>query len=337
LQPYASLSSAGQVRRLRRLVQAALASYGLSGARVQLLAHGYNTTFMVVAPGAQRWVLRVHRSERRADMIRAELQWLAALHTAGLRVPEPAATESGDLVVTAVDPGVPDPQLCSLLRWIPGRFLDDGLTPAHLAQIGGLMAQLQQHGAQFQRAPGWSRPPVGYATSLARREPDLWGPAAEAHAADLAGTIYGPQGAAAVEGAFARVREARATLGQGPEVYGLIHADLHQENYLFDQGAAAAIDFDDCGMGYYLYDLAVTLAELYHRPDYPALRSALLEGYARIRPLPAAHEPLIETFMAYRDMQGMLWLIEEREHPAFREGWRAESTHLFERLQGWLG
>ena len=43
---------------------------------------------------------------------------------------------------------------------------------------------------------------------------------------------------------------------------GLIHADLHYENFLFHDGVARAIDFDDCGWGFYLYDVAVTLWEL---------------------------------------------------------------------------
>jgi Ser/Thr protein kinase RdoA (MazF antagonist) len=63
-------------------------------------------------------------------------------------------------------------------------------------------------------------------------------------------------------------------------VFGLIHADLHQENYLFHGKQVRAIDFDDCGYGPFVYDLAVTLSELEHRADYPTLRAALLAGYA---------------------------------------------------------
>jgi Ser/Thr protein kinase RdoA (MazF antagonist) len=33
-------------------------------------------------------------------------------------------------------------------------------------------------------------------------------------------------------------------------------ADLHQWNYLFLDQALRAIDFDDCGWGYYAYDMA---------------------------------------------------------------------------------
>jgi Ser/Thr protein kinase RdoA (MazF antagonist) len=62
------------------------------------------------------------------------------------------------------------------------------------------------------------------------------------------------------------VRQAQRELGASPDVFGLIHSDLHQENYLFHRGRVRAIDFDDCGWGHFVYDLAVTLSELQHLP-----------------------------------------------------------------------
>ena len=35
----------------------------------------------------------------------------------------------------------------------------------------------------------------------------------------------------------------------GPDVFGLIHAHLHQENCLIHRGEVRAIDFDHCGYG----------------------------------------------------------------------------------------
>jgi len=52
------------------------------------------------------------------------------------------------------------------------------------------------------------------------------------------------------------------TLAEETGAFGLIHGDLHHENFLFHRGEARAIDFDDCGWGFHLYDLAVTLSEL---------------------------------------------------------------------------
>ena len=131
---------------------------------------------------------------------------------------------------------------------------------------------------------------------------------------------------------MASVRRAQRELGDGPEVFGLIHADLHQENYLFDRGRVRAIDFDDCGWGHFVYDLAVTLSELRWRPDYGARRAGLLRGYRAVRPLPAAHERYLEVFHGLRLLQLTLWFLEQRHHPGFA-GWESEVRDLLSELE----
>jgi Ser/Thr protein kinase RdoA (MazF antagonist) len=49
---------------------------------------------------------------------------------------------------------------------------------------------------------------------------------------------------------------------------------------------AKVIDFDDCGFGYWLYDIAVALWELRHRNDYGQFRATLIKGYTQHRPPP---------------------------------------------------
>jgi len=82
-------------------------------------------------------------------------------------------------------------------------------------------------------------------------------------------------------------------LGEGADTVGLIHADMHLGNALFWRGEVKVIDFDDCGFGYWLYDIAVSLWELRHRNDYGHFRSALIDGYTRRRPLPPGLLPIL--------------------------------------------
>jgi Ser/Thr protein kinase RdoA (MazF antagonist) len=120
-----------------------------------------------------------------------------------------------------------------------------------------------------------------------------------------------------------KIRAVQRLLGQGPETFGLIHGDLHQENYLFHQGQVRAIDFDDCGYGHYVYDIAVTLLNVRGRDSTPLLRESFLAGYRSIRPLSTEHEEYVDTFFDLRDLQIMIWAIEMRNHPAFRDRWVA--------------
>jgi Ser/Thr protein kinase RdoA (MazF antagonist) len=83
-------------------------------------------------------VLRINRPAVQAvDTISSEMAWLGALRRdTDLGVPEPVAAHDGSSVVVARDPGVPDPHICVLLRWLDGRFIDQRLAPVHLTQVG---------------------------------------------------------------------------------------------------------------------------------------------------------------------------------------------------------
>ena len=71
-----------------------------------------------------------------------------------------------------------------------------------------------------------------------------------------------------------------------PDAFGLIHGDLGYSNHLFHDGRAGAIDFEMCGFGYYLCDLAEVLWGVQHVRHFPQIRAALFEGYRRVRPFP---------------------------------------------------
>jgi hypothetical protein len=78
--------------------------------------------------------------------------------------------------------------------------------------------------------------------------------------------------AAILAAAFDVVWATTRALAAEPGAAGLIHGDLHQANYLCDGWDVRAIDFDDCGWGFRLYDVAVTLSELAGRPHEAAPR-----------------------------------------------------------------
>ncbi|HEV8456421.1 MAG TPA: phosphotransferase [Gemmatimonadales bacterium] len=109
---------------------------------------------------------------------------------------------------------------------------------------------------------------------------------------------------------------------------------LNHRNFLFGKGGMGAIDFDDCGYGHWLYDLAVPLTMLRDHPAYAGLRQGLLTGYRRRRPLPVDQEAHLETFMALRSVQDVLGMIKEKDHPAFRDGWEAAAASGIDHLRG---
>ncbi len=111
---------------------------------------------------------------------------------------------------------------------------------------------------------------------------------------------------------------------------------MHHYNLLFGRGTVQVIDFDDCGFGPVLYDPAVALNELLERANYPALRAALLAGYRRVRPLSAAHEATLDTFIALRQVQDALWMVEARQHPGIRGNWAVQARNMLARMSALL-
>jgi Ser/Thr protein kinase RdoA (MazF antagonist) len=132
-----------------------------------------------------------------------------------------------------------------------------------------------------------------------------------------------PEQRTVIDAAMAYVEREMATLDEDPAAFGLIHADFHEGNYLFHRGQVRAIDFDNCGWGYYLYDIAVARSTLIGRfpARYPAMRAAFLQGYLLTRPIdlpPARREALIDMFLVARIRAHTLWQAGLLDNPVFR-------------------
>jgi Ser/Thr protein kinase RdoA (MazF antagonist) len=324
MRTFEELGHRGRVSRLRQLAAKALAAYDVRPVRVSPLPRGDNVAFRVETADGQRYVLRIHRvsgdpwhPRRNAAQVESELTWLAVLRCeTDLVVPEPVPNRLGGLLTIVEVEGVPEPRICVLLRWVEGRFLEAGLTPWHLECVGGFMARLHTHALGFEPPEGFVRGRLGDTS-----------PEVAKYVEDTVADVRGRDAAAIAVEVIGRARETQRALGDTPEAFGLIHGDLHQENYLFHRSDVRAIDFDDCGWGHLLWDLAVTLSEVRYFPHYETLRSAALRGYRQERPLPEDLERHLEPLMALRLLQLMLWFLEQRDNPAFTN-WEDEVEML---------
>jgi Ser/Thr protein kinase RdoA (MazF antagonist) len=312
---YKQLTRRGQIRRMRTVAERALQLYGIEPVALSLLAHAFNTTFKVTGRDNARYVLHILRPVENAVRVRveAELWWLDQVRAdLDLTVPAAVRTSSGEDVVSVAVAGMDAPRLCTLFTWIDGTVLHQQLRSVHLAAVGRLTARLHHHSAQL-HVPAWfNRPQVDRADAETEEEVvRLFADSLSPHAADV------------MCRALQQTRQAQEGLGSGPDVYGLIHADIHQKNYLFHGGQVRLIDFGDCGWGSYLYDLGVTLSELDDLPQRRELRVALLAGYRQIRDLSTTEESLIDTFVMLREVQNLTWFLREPDD-ALYQTWTAQ-------------
>ena len=79
------------------------------------------------------------------------------------------------------------------------------------------------------------------------------------------------------------------------------------------------IDFDDCGFGWYMYDLASALSFIEHMPIVPHLVASWLSRYRKVRSLAVEHEAMIPTFIMLRRMLLVAWIGSHCETQLARE------------------
>lgn len=330
---------------MRVLAQSALSAYGLSDARFKFLRQAGNTIFRVYeaspepglkddlyAPG--QYILRIHQPGYQSpEAIELELAWLAAMcQDAGLPVPQPVLTLDGGLVTRVSSPGIPQERVCSLLRWVRGHELKkEEIQPHHYEALGELMARMHNYSVHWHKPAGLEKRKFDWDGLFNTNNENR-------NSLSEAWSLLPPECITPFEIISQKVKQVMDAWGKGPDVYGLIHGDLGLEaNVLFWKGTARIIDFDDSGFGYYLYDLSIVLEDSQEDQIKPQFRAALLDGYTRIRPIPADQLKYLDLFLAAFAVYWCLWAADAtRIYPQHKEELLERIGRYFKLVQNYL-
>ena len=101
-----------------------------------------------------------------------------------------------------------------------------------------------------------------------------------------------------VETALARIEETVAPVLTAGDAAVALHADLHPWNVMWDRGRLAVFDFDDCGLGSPVLELAIAAYYLRSRD----LDRELLRGYRDLAEPPDHTEDQFEALVASRSV-----------------------------------
>ena len=88
----------------------------------------------------------------------------------------------------------------------------------------------------------------------------------------------------------------------------MIHADIRLANLIITENNTRLIDFDDCGLGWFMYDFAAGISFIEDDPQIPALKEAWLRGYRKKRNLTKRDENEIDTFIMMRRLALLAWI-----------------------------
>lgn len=280
---------------------AALPAYGLDPAtELTLLNVSENGTFRIDEPNGRRSVMRVHRSGYHSkEAIRSELDWITALRQAGV-VPTPAylPAPNGEAIVTS-RLGNGDERYVVRFAWVDGVEPTEDRLAQDFVQLGEITARLHDHARSWSRPESFTRFTWDFDTALGPS--GHWGRWQD-------GMAVGPEEEEVLGRCAQRVGDRLQRWGKGQDRFGLVHADMRLANLLVKEDRVTVIDFDDCGLSWYLYDLGSSLSFIEHEPYVPDLVEAWVTGYQRVAPLSAADVQELATFIMLRRLLLVAWI-----------------------------
>ncbi len=298
-----------ELQAVRDLALSSLPQWGLQHRSLELIKHRENAVYKLISSDGTPYALRVHRANYHSDAsLRSEFQWMQALQSAGICVPEIIPCNNGDLFARVAHPDVQHERQVDLFAWIDGEQLgsvEEGLGDntqqiEHIySTIGRIAAQLHNQSSAWARPEGfvrhaWDR------DGLVGNEP-LWGRFWELAA-------LSDEQRKLLMAARDVVKQELAGLPRTGDCYGLIHADFAPENLLVSGNEVRLIDFDDAGFGWHMFELATALYFIQDDPHFELAKSALLNAYCQARPTEQAILETLPLFMLARSFTYVGWV-----------------------------
>ena len=296
MKPYAELTDAGKLRRLRGLADEALTHYDLEVKRVRLIALQRNTTFRVDTTDRRAFALRIGAGASRTEVdVATELAWLDALaKDSSILAARPVRNRKRRLMTRVWQDGVPEQRTCVLFEWMPGQPIGDLAGPVDYEMLGELAASLHDHGARWK--PGrrrlqplvWDRvfyypdEPVGLYDGRFRR-------------------VMTPERTKIVREVEARAAKELARLHQKVPLI-MLHGGLQPWNVHLHGGQLHVRDFENVMRGAPVQDLAITLFHSRRLENYDELLLSFVDGYRSVREWPVEYEGQVLLLMAARSV-----------------------------------
>lgn len=326
--PFEESSYLAQVHRLRELAKAVLAQYPIKVHNIELKRHAANTVFKVTDHKGKAFQLRIHPKDfHTKEAIAEEIKWLNYLNKLKhIKVPEPVLSKLGSYIIEGQHSLIPGTRYCELFTWLPGRKRWHSINEQYAYDLGCIMGQLRESGKHVKIK---FRKNLDIDSMIGTHK-------AQYHNVErLSGLTMKEQ---------SLIREARNEVytrlttykKNHPEMIGLIHGDLQPNNILYHNNKLSLIDFDNCGIGLYPFELATSLrafqqvAKGRRKKSYQALEDALFQGYLKHGSLSKNDIAIIPECMLAVVLITIAWLERHKDNKNLKKYY---STAVNEAIQ----
>lgn len=267
--------------RARNVALTALQQYDIEWTGIKFIQLSDTITFKIET-NSESYLLRIHSDRLNKEEIHSEIIFLNEIRSVhGLIVPVGVASRNeGYVLECETEEGYQKPYV-TLMKWVEGEKLMEKLSDTRVYNKGVLMGRLHKASTNFKEPANFVRPHWGIDSfrqdvcKLERYYPRF-----------LSRKAWGQY-----QSAIAKINHQLETMPRSDLTYGVIHADLHSGNVVFNNDYPYPIDFGRSGYGYFLYDIAGALLEL-----PPKHRKLFIQGYESIMSMDEHYVRKLECF-----------------------------------------
>jgi Ser/Thr protein kinase RdoA (MazF antagonist) len=297
-----------------------LKNYGISDAKVSCINFEFNATFSVESESGTKYALRINiNSTRTLENMKGEIEWVRHLNrTSGIQTPTPIATLSNDYITSGYHADSEQELKGVMYSWLEGEELGDEPTLDQLHEVGRSIAIFHKESSEFKLSDDAALPTFS----------DFFWGTADYLFSDK--STLSEQDRNLIQEAHHLIMQFTNDLYKSSPVH-IIHADFHGWNLMWHEGRLSVFDFDDCGFGLEVQDLAVAMYYL----DTPEQDAALLAGYKSVKALPDYSDNQMKALLLQRRLMLLNYLFETKnqEH---QEMLPAYLTKSLERVSTFL-
>jgi Ser/Thr protein kinase RdoA (MazF antagonist) len=279
-------------------LEQAKALWGKPGAELKLLGDVENFVYDLSSAGSSDAILRItHSSHRSADLVHGEMEWIQYLSDYGISVARPVRSASGNLL--------------EVINAGNSYFLVTAFEKAPGTKASTKDPQVWN--TEFFRRYGQITGKLHAATKLyTPSSPKIKRP--EWYEEDMLASVgrYIPKESTFFWSAYNESMHWMNGLSKDKESYGLVHTDLHNNNFFVDGERITVFDFDDCSYQWFAYDIAMIIYYSFPVARYTDETKGkklmqdffvpFIEGYNSQNELDAKWVATIPDFMKFRDL-----------------------------------
>ncbi len=277
--------------------------YGFKGnIDIKLLKYSENINYKVTdCDNNKSYALRLCRPMyHKPEELDSEMCWISRIkEDTDVSVASPFAGADGKYV-QRIELGN-DGYYCSMFDFLKGVTLrdicDKDKLPEYIERLGNITAQFHKQVTEWDGSGNLNRFSWDYSDLMGKSA--RWG-----DWRDYKGLTEEEKD---VYSKVEKIMERRLKeYGKNKENYGLIHTDLNLNNIIVNDGVCQVLDFDDCGFGWFLWDMGTTLLE--YEDNLEEMLNAWLRGYESVRKLRPEDKAEIMTFIMLRKIVRIAWI-----------------------------